>query len=392
MMTTIVNNSESQARRLVLLFDGTWNRPEDTTNVWRMKMLLRQTPKQIIYYDKGVGTKKGQEIAGGAFGKGLSRKVLEGYLWLIEHYEDRNESENGCADEIYILGFSRGAYTARSLVGLLSIAGLLRQDGATRIRDAFELSRVPDLHENHHIARSFRRQFSRLVDVKFLGVWDTVGALGVPRIGGLPSFLSKGDLDNAEHKVKELPSIVLHARHALAIDEKREIFQPTLWQNCNSAQTMEQRWFVGAHANIGGGYDRDGLFLRPLQWMQDEMAKCGLHFRKNIQVLGDVFYSSAPRNSLGEIGYGAYFLTQKFRPYDRKMLQERNGHETLDFTVLERWFWNPWYEPVPLKEFLRGKPSRRPLKARLSDMEIQDYLTKSSYDVSPSRGYTFALD
>jgi hypothetical protein len=373
-------------RRLVLLFDGTWNRREDTTNIWRMKMLLRQTPDQLVYYDEGVGTAKGMEFKGGALGQGLSRKVLEGYLWLIEHYEDAAESATGQADEIYIFGFSRGAYTARSLVGFLAISGLLKTDAAARIRDAFELSRIAGLHEHHYLAESFRSNHSRNVKVKFLGVWDTVGALGVPEIEGLPSMRSKALAENAEHKVVELPGIVLNARHALAIDERRRIFQPTLWPRSAPPQTMEQRWFIGAHANVGGGYDRDGLFLRPLQWLQDEARIHGLAFRKRILVLSDAFYTSAPRNPLSEIGYGAYYLTQKFRPFDRELGAQADGNETLDYTVMERWLWSPSYTPGPLQAVLGHKPRTRPVRYRMSDFEIRDLLSISP-KVSGTRGY-----
>jgi uncharacterized protein (DUF2235 family) len=374
---------------LVLLFDGTWNRREDTTNVWRMKMLLRHSPEQLIYYDEGVGTAKGEKISGGAFGQGLSNKVLGGYLWLMEHYEDHTESDTNLDDEIYVLGFSRGAFTARSLVGFLGIAGLLRRDAATRIRDAYELSREEWLHESHTVAQSFRQSYSRRVVITFLGVWDTVGALGIPRIPGLPALRFRGLEDNARHKILDLPSIVLHARQALAIDEHRQVFEPTLWPSKRPSQTMEQRWFVGAHANVGGGYDRDGLFLRPLQWLQSEAAALGLRFRQQIRALPDAFYSSAPRDSLGEILYGSYYLTQRLKPFYRSLLQNRRGHESLDYTVLERWLWSPAYTPKALEPILLQKPRTRPRSHALSDTAIQNFIGRPVLNVSSSRGYFF---
>jgi len=103
------------SRRLVLLFDGTWNRRENATNVWRMRLLLEHYAEQLVYYDEGVGTKQLERIRGGALGSGLSAKVLSGYLWLMENYREGRENASGKPDEIFIFGFSRGAFTARSL-------------------------------------------------------------------------------------------------------------------------------------------------------------------------------------------------------------------------------------------------------------------------------------
>jgi hypothetical protein len=377
------------ARRLVLLFDGTWNKREDTTNVWRLKTLLRHVSGQLVYYDEGVGTEKGEKLTGGALGRGLSRKVLHGYLWLMENYEDAQESETGLADEVFIFGFSRGAYTARSLVGLLSIAGLLHRDAATRVRDAFEISRLPDISESHYLARTFRAWHSRIITIRLLAVWDTVGALGVPEIEGIPRLFRDPEQKNAEHKVLELPSIVQHARHAMAVDEKRKIFEPTLWPSHASHQTLEQRWFVGAHANVGGGYERDGLFARPLQWLQTEGILQGLQFRSVVRPPADGFYTSAPRESLDEIFYGGYYLTQKFKPFARPLLATQSGNETIDYTVLERWLWSPNYRPPELERLLIGKPGIRPQRPQMLDTEIGSFLLRSPVAVSATRGYSF---
>lgn len=375
-------------RRLVLLFDGTWNKREDTTNVWRFRTMLRHNLDQHVYYDEGVGTAKGEKVVGGAFGRGLSRKVLQGYLWLMEQYEDESESESGIADEIFIFGFSRGAFTARSLVGVLSISGLLHRDAATHVRDAFELSRTEGVDEGHRVAKTFRSAFSRVVRIKMLGVWDTVGALGFPEVELFPRVVRDGAKENAEHKVLELPSIVQHARHALAIDEKRMIFRPTLWPSCSPGQTLEQRWFAGAHANVGGGYERDALFLRPLQWMQCESSALGLMFRSLVRPLGDAFYSCTPRNPLDETLYGVYYFTQKMRDYVRPLFSEAGARESLDYTVLERWIWSPTYSPPQLQHLLGRKPLHRPKTSALEDTEIRDII-EISHKLSQTRGYEF---
>jgi hypothetical protein len=355
--------------------------------VWRMRALLRHGPSQRVYYDEGVGTGKGEAFRGGVFGSGLSAKVLNAYLWLMEQYEDASESESGLADEIFIFGFSRGAFTARSLVGLLSIAGLLRRDAPTRIVDAVELSQLEGLAEDSPIAGDFRRRFSRAVEVRFLGVWDTVGALGVPKVPGIPSFEFWGLEKNGHHKVEVLPRIVKNARHAVALDEHRYVFDATLWPHGRHAQSMEQRWFIGAHANVGGGYGDDALFLRPLQWLQQESRPHGLKFRQIIGALNETFYSSGPRDSLGDIFYGAYKLTQWMKPHVRPATFLTAENQSVDYTVLERWIWHPLYEPRPLLPYLRSKPHRRPHSPRLSDSQILDMVSLPAAAVSASRGF-----
>lgn len=255
--------------KLVVCLDGTWNTESSFTNVWRLNVALDRSPDQKIYYDRGVGTRTVDYVTGGSFGQGLSNNVLKAYLWLTEHYRPGNE--------VFVFGFSRGAYTARSLVGFLSVCGLLRPDAVVNIDAAFKLYRRPGLGRYSPSARDFRLRHSlepvhpRPLRIKLLGVFETVGALGVPSIG-LPLFE-----DFRWHKV-HLSEIVDHACHALAIDEHRQIFDCTVWSNQHPGQTVEQRWFAGAHANVGGGYEHDLLSIRPLEWMQDKAKQHGLRF------------------------------------------------------------------------------------------------------------------
>lgn len=374
---------ETGPRKLVLFFDGTWNRREDTTNVWRMKLLLRRSADQLAYYDEGVGTEKGEAIRGGAFGYGLSSKVLAGYLWLMENYEDATESPRGVPDEIFLFGFSRGAFTARSLAGFLDLCGLMRKDATSRIQDAFDLSKTEDLKPYDEPARRFRMYHSREIDIKLLAVWDTVGALGDPRLLGRI-------LENAkDHKVVELPRIVRQAVHALAIDEPRALFRPTLWPGRSSShQDMEQRWFVGAHANVGGGYEHDGLFLRPLQWIQRHAERAGLEFGVNIHQLSPVFDTSFPRDPLDEIGYGAYGITQRFKRFHRAITLGARTRESLDFTVLEKWAWGQVYKPPSICSLLGQTPRKRPRARRLSDEELLDLLPGTGWVRKFDRGFS----
>jgi uncharacterized protein (DUF2235 family) len=262
-LAEIKKGNASVSRRLVLLFDGTWNRRENATNVWRMRLLLEQSADQIVYYDEGVGTKKLELIRGGALGTGLSAKVLDGYLWLMENYRGALENVSGVPDEIFIFGFSRGAFTARSLAGLLSLCGLMHKDAPISVLTAFETSRRDGVSRQTQYLRRFRRGYSVDVPVTFLGVWDTVGALGIHKLD-IP-FLERYQY----HKISEV-DIVAHVRHALALDEHRKVFAATLFPAPQVGQTLEQRWFTGSHANVGGGYEEDGC--HPLRSARHSIA------------------------------------------------------------------------------------------------------------------------
>lgn len=286
-------------RRLVLCLDGTWNTESSFTNVWRIHVALQRSREQLVYYDQGVGTKALEYVTGGGFGRGLSNNVLRAYLWLTEHYRPD--------DEIFIFGFSRGAYTARSLVGFLSVCGLLRPDAPVNIDAAFQQYRRPGVTRASSAAVQFRERYSlepvhgRAARVRFLGVFDTVGALGIP-VAQIPLFE-----DYRWHKV-HLSQIVEHAYHALAIDEHRELFDATLWRNRYPNQTVEQRWFAGAHANVGGGYEHDALSIRPLEWMQQKAKAQDLVFDYDPCRVRDPeeFLAAPVRDSWAEFLWGGY--------------------------------------------------------------------------------------
>jgi len=172
------------AKNIALLFDGTWNEPsvskypeESTdTNVRRFHDSIRpkaddDTP-QVHWYNAGVGTEWMNKVRGGAFGNGLDEHIIEGYAKLLELYAP--------GDRIYLLGFSRGAYTARSLVGLVRMVGLLRSTGKLTVHEAYNFYRSHDKGPNSRAARELRAANSIEVEIHFVGVWDTVGAMGIP--------------------------------------------------------------------------------------------------------------------------------------------------------------------------------------------------------------------
>ena len=268
------------AKKIVLCFDGTWNDPGANTNVIKMyKSILGEdkspgrvgvpvpTPNEntIKWYDKGVGTARGNKIRGGLTGRGLSRNILEGYKFLVDNYEDD--------DRIYLFGFSRGAYTARSLAGLIRNIGILHKVNApeAKIEDnpvlmnGFWIYQRRDAYADTEEAIYFRQKYSiDNAEIHFLGIWDTVGAMGIPS-----NNLDKVDRRYEFHDT-ELSRRVKNAYHALSIDETRPEFVPTLWTSKpKEGQRVEQVWFAGVHSEIGGG-KRPSLTDIPLRWMQEK--------------------------------------------------------------------------------------------------------------------------
>ena len=213
-------------KRLIICSDGTWNNPEkkDVTNVVRTALAVlpvdQKGIQQVVFYDWGIGSEgRGDKIPGGMLGKGLDKNIQDAYRFLVHNYV--------AGDEIYLFGFSRGAYTARSTAGLIRNAGILKKEHADLIPRAYRMYRSkakPDVSR----AIEFRKQFSQAqeVHIKFIGVWDTVGALGIP----LRIMQDINERKYAFHDTS-LSKIINHACHALAIDEKRRDFKPTLWNN-----------------------------------------------------------------------------------------------------------------------------------------------------------------
>ena len=269
------------SKRIIICSDGTWNSPDQTdegvvspTNVSKLALAVAPEAadgrRQLLYYDPGVGTHWYDRFRGGFSGWGISRNILEGYRFLMEHYED--------GDEIFLFGFSRGAYTVRSLAGLLRNSGLLHTRNRDMLKHAYRLYRRRDKESHPRAIESelFRRTYSREVRIHCIGVWDTVGALGIPSANF--DFLNK--LLNVEFHDVDLSSRIDNAFQALAIDERRRAFEPSIWRKQDGVccQRLEQVWFSGVHSNIGGGYRDTGLSDIALGWMMDRAAECGLEF------------------------------------------------------------------------------------------------------------------
>lgn len=268
------------SKKVIFCADGTWNTPHGPaqmpgdTNVRKLYLLLVDDATQLKYYDSGVGTNGTafEHFFGGAMGEGLFEKVQDGYGFVSYVWDP--------GDDIYIFGFSRGAYTARSLAGMLAAFGVPTQnlDNQTvrRIFDAYRISE----HDQRKKAKDELTAEYALTDVKarMLGVWDTVGALGVP--GHLFD-----DFDQAKYGFLDttLNPCIQHAFHAISLDERRASFTPTLWTNPdgsardNDAQ-VQQVWFPGVHCDVGGSYAQCELSNITLRWMIDNARECGLVF------------------------------------------------------------------------------------------------------------------
>ena len=268
-------------KRLVVCCDGTWNKPdnETITNVEKMARTVQSDPRatgaayQLVYYVSGVGAGSyaADRLLGGAFGFGLFHNVIASYRFLAQNYEP--------GDEIFIIGFSRGAYTARSVAGMVGRVGLLTKLALVeeRLPSAVHMYQRTDMPGGAFGASvdEFKHDHCHPAKVNFLGVFDTVGALGVPGfMRHAPRF----------HDI-QLSGQVLRARHALAVDETRLKFAPTFWEapeEPSGAPTEDERvkqvWFEGAHSDVGGGYRETGLSDTSLLWMAREAHDAGLVF------------------------------------------------------------------------------------------------------------------
>ncbi len=298
-------------KRIAIFCDGTWNHAdaEYGTNVvalsQAMSLTAGSTFQQLIYVP-GLGTDSGaswlsrniDRIGGGAFGWGLDGKIVTAYRALAYSYQP--------GDEIFIFGFSRGAYTARSLAGLIRACAIPTRNKINMIGEAMDRyrKRGPNTHPNEPENFAFRlsinpaiatsrqeqewraaagEDIGHLLQLAYVGVWDTVGALGIPsQFGGLAR------LTNQQYKFHDadLSSSVRSSRHAVAIDERRTTYAPTLWDNLDRlndgatgpTRPYQQEWFSGDHGSVGGGGDITGLSDNALVWIAEGAERMGLKF------------------------------------------------------------------------------------------------------------------
>jgi len=292
-------------KNIVLCSDGTGNRGGKGygTNVWRVYNYIdlkchkndSAKPQQITFYDDGVGTEdfKLWKILGGAFGLGLSRNILDLYEFLAKNYEKE--------DRIYLFGFSRGAFTIRALGGMIARCGLVNRHTGTDKKELKDpetlrkeceeaLKAYKSDHREHYKednkkqrpGQKFKEKHQCLEpDIRFIGVWDTVGAVWTP-FKWFRTLLDK--LFFISFYDTSLGEKVLSAYHALSIDDERETFHPTMWNEHESPHEegkIQQVWFAGVHSNVGGGYPKQGMAHVTLYWMMTKAQQEGLYFEED---------------------------------------------------------------------------------------------------------------
>ncbi|KAI0887297.1 uncharacterized protein GGS22DRAFT_107432 [Annulohypoxylon maeteangense] len=314
-------------KRIVVCCDGTWQNSDNgyvqptssnplptlqiPSNVTRISRTFKRTCSdgtfQIVYYQSGVGSRSGpiNRILGGAFGIGIAENIREAYAYICANYVD--------GDEIVLIGFSRGAFTARSIGGMISDLGLLTREGMEffypvfkdmqnwmnpKYKDQFPQIPFPGKPKGPHARDDYRKMlvekgYTRvrqdkgkgdLIRIKAIGVWDTVGALGIPQ-GKPREILARLGIKmpNQEYRFynTNLSNKIEHGFHALALDETRGPFSPTLWEqqpDDRDTSDLRQVWFPGSHGNIGGGWKDQGVANITLAWMMDQLSSIGCEF------------------------------------------------------------------------------------------------------------------
>ncbi len=314
-------------RSLVLCFDGTWNSDDarSPTNVVHTSRAISSATAagvpQVVHYDRGVGTGRFDRLGGGIVGLGLARNVELAYAWLVANRRP--------GDRLFLFGYSRGAYTARSLAGLIGLCGIpAAADGgagsglheASTARQGMAIYRMPGGPERSERAARFREALcppegspgsgdfagdggisagasSSSRHVHFIGVWDTVGSLGVP----ITWLNWIGARRHRFHDVR-LDRHIRHACHAVSIDEGRRPFAPSLWRSEPSpGQSVEQLWFPGVHGDVGGGRASTGLSDGALLWMWAKAHAAGLALRNQAVVAGPAPDPSGPQGRMSAV-------------------------------------------------------------------------------------------
>lgn len=265
------------SKRIIFCADGTWDDDSKHTNVYKFYKALTTSSEQLPNYSDGVGADGNPiiRLLGGAFGTGLWQKIKDGYTKVAHAYEQ--------GDSVYLFGFSRGAYTVRALAGMIAACGLPTKDFSQDVvNTAWDAYRATDAAQRQNILAKLKNANMFAAEVTMIGVWDTVGAVGIPSVFGGVDPILYGFLNTS------LNPKIRHAYQALAIDERREQFHPTLWEPAvGTGQTVEQVWFSGVHSDIGGGEPQAGaestaLSDLTLGWMMTKASALGLTFDMDV--------------------------------------------------------------------------------------------------------------
>jgi uncharacterized protein (DUF2235 family) len=311
-------------KNIVLCCDGTGNEyGSHNTNVVDMFTPLVRDADQVAYYDPGIGTfsifgrvlgKRIGAILGQGFGWGLRENIEDAYLYLMDRYQP--------GDRVFLFGFSRGAFTARCLAGMLHKIGLLQKGSVNLIAYA---SSVYNTRGNERVAAGFKETYCQECKPYFIGVWDTVGSLGL--------WYGKEFFDDRLNKDVE------HAYHAISIDEKRKKFAVSLWEENDLApnQNVVQVWFAGVHSDVGGWYEERGLSDIALIWMLENAHKHGLRLKEGWK---KIRYP----DPLGDMHESRTGLWRLWRPAIRQIPEGAKIHKSVLTRIKEKNGYNP---PLP---------------------------------------------
>ena len=259
------------AKNIVIFADGTGQEGGlgRNTNVYKLfNMVTDRTVDQTVFYDRGLGT-GWRKLSGNLMGSGIDQNIKECYQFIFENYQ--------AGDKIYLLGFSRGAATVRSLSSFIHYFGMLPQSRPELIDKAYKIYKIKNHDKRGKEAKKFIEQNHTMwTHVEFIGVWDTVAALGIP-IKEIDVLVQHIPFMRHNYHSFKLSKSVKYAYQALAIDEYRSTFHPVLWEKSKEEyQQIEQVWFVGSHTDIGGGYKEQEVSDIPLQWLVAKAVQCGL--------------------------------------------------------------------------------------------------------------------
>lgn len=363
-------------KRIILCADGTWNEPEQLdpetgrrrpTNVLKAARAVRpeaaEGTEQVVFYLVGIGGDSDgiDKWSDGAFGSGMERNVRALYRFLVFNYKPD--------DEIYLFGFSRGAFTVRTLAGFMNVVGLLEKEDEFYTPELYALYESSTPNDSAEWRRAFRniRRPRPCPPILFIGVWDTVGALGAP--GALGQLFNRNKYKY--HDIGLNPHIA-NAFHALAIDEQRGPFAPSLFSRpAGWNGTVQQAWFPGFHCNVGGSSDPDGVANEALHWMVEKAEALGLEFHKEYLAYYLPCFNSRLHDSMSA-------MYRLMRRHVRPIGEHGNHGEVIHQSALDRMGLRECaYAPANLRDSLaraalpvvntqrvpRGEPCR-PLPAR----------------------------
>ena len=317
-------------KNIVIFSDGTGQKGGvgSNTNVYKLfNMIEDRTDRQIAYYDPGLGT-DWRKITGSIVGRGFSKNILECYTFLFENFEAN--------DKIYLFGFSRGAATVRSLSAFIHLFGILPKSRPDLIKKAFKIYKIRNQETREEKASNFiMKHHTMWCKIKFLGVWDTVAALGLP-VKSMSVMLDKF-IPHKFHSF-ELSESVVFARQALSIDEERKAFLPVIWDPIDGnhpKDKMKQVWFCGVHTDVGGGYEEEELSNISLRWMIKEAVDKGLIIYKKSDAYKTLMNSEVDVNGImhnEQKGFQGKLFSRKQRSWNK----DTHGEPCIHESVLQR--------------------------------------------------------